>query len=1165
MSMSAKQVESAVKTEASSARASPTKKKQRVDASASSSAGSSALLVVAAATSSSSAPSAAPSTPSGGGKPVAKSKFCINCQKELTRNIRITCIECISPTTQLPLIELCVECFAVGIELGNHKKTHKYTVSDCLAYSVVRESQAYLQNMKDTANAPSATSTPQKDSGSSAGAAAGNAGGALLASDWTADEELLLLEGIEMFGMGNWKDIAEHVGTKSEKKCEAHYMGAYLSTIDLMPRFLDDPEAPNATEEKKVAAANGAIQPTTASDAIAPATPATGAAAALSANPGSELAGYMPLRGDFDVEYDNEAELILADMEFSEDDHPTERELKLKVIEIYNSKLDERERRKRFVIERGMLDYKRHQQSERRRPKDERELIAQMRPFARFQTPKEHDDFVNGLVTAMRLRKQILLLQEYRKNGVRTLAEAELYDQEKKKREVDQALQKQRDNAPYLYESGRPVSSGRDRANRWLNRDQGVNGSEAPSDKNVHDQDHPRTRGSAAPAGPSLTSSFLIDGTPGSHLLTPQEKELCSKLKLLPKDALVRECYRLGYLSKKTAKEIVKIGHIYDFFVKCGWVQTENAAPKAGSVSPECCQWQHHTFAEKKNEGRMSILDVITEQRRADVAAARLLVSEQQLRDRIRATETALGPALDVLGRLNAPVKQGWSDIALAAEFKRASPSKGDIALELEIKDQAQQYASGGASMISVLTEPKWFKGSLDDMQAAREVVEAQQHRPAILRKDFIIDEYQLLEARAYGADCVLLIVAILTPKELTQLIEATHKLGMVPLVEVNSVEELDIALNANARLIGVNNRDLKTFKLDLDTTVRVADAIRARGIALGRDGVTLFALSGIHSRADVVKYETCGARGILVGEFLMKSGDVESTINKLLTVRRSSREFADFFTQPLAKICGVTKLEYAMAALRSGANLIGLIFVENSARCIDVEEAKKIVHAVRQYGERTGPVLPDVLEKSGVTSELHTNEWFQKNANGLRQVCSRSPLVVGVFVNKTAAEMNAVAEEVGLDIVQLHGDEGFDICKDINVPTIRVFHLPDTVNTDSVDAEAILQHVQGGLANFLLLDTSVKGQQGGTGVTFDWRIAALFNQARLPCLMAGGLTPENVSKAVSIAHPLCVDVSSGVEIKGSPGVKDVAKVSAFLKAVKDFLSVASLKIDEES
>lgn len=261
-----------------------------------------------------------------------------------------------------------------------------------------------------------------------------------------------------------------------------------------------------------------------------------------------------------------------------------------------------------------------------------------------------------------------------------------------------------------------------------------------------------------------------------------------------------------------------------------------------------------------------------------------------------------------------------------------------------------------------------------------------------------------------------------------------------------------------------MNNRNLNTFQLDLDTTVRVAEAIRSRGIALSRDGVTLFALSGIHSRADVVKYETCGARGILVGEFLMKSGDVESTINKLLTARRSSREFADYFPQPLAKVCGVTTRDDAMAALRGGANLIGLIFAENSPRCIATSAAKEIVAAVRQYGERTGPVLPDVLAKMAPTTGTSSApEWFQKNAAALRQVCSRSPLVVGVFVNKTAAEMNAIAADVGLDIVQLHGDEGFAICRDITFPTIRVCHLPDTVNTDSVDAEAILQHVESG------------------------------------------------------------------------------------------------------
>ncbi|ETL31479.1 hypothetical protein F441_16119 [Phytophthora nicotianae CJ01A1] len=500
-------------------------------------------------------------------KPAAmKTKFCLNCQKDLTRNIRITCAECKSQ----PPFELCVECFAVGIELGEHKKNHKYTVSDCLAFPIVYEPPT----------AESATSTP---------AAIGTNAAAFPTTSndtsnavWTADEELLLLEGIEMFGMGNWKDIAEHVVTKSDKKCEKHYLTAYLGWKDLMPRFIGDDIEENKDEEnksdKQLSTEDKAAEMNAASDNVVRGAPGE-------RNGPSQLAGYMPLRGDFDVEYDNEAEMILADMEFSEGDHPAERELKLKVIQIYNQKLEKRMQRKKFVVERGLLDYKLHQHTERKRPKEERELLAQVRPFARFQTPEDHDNFVEGLITAMRLKKQILLLQEYRKNGVKTLAEAELYDAEKKKRELDQAIQKQRDSASYLYESGRTTSS-RDRANRWQNREQG--GSSDASGESS------RTRGSSAGALNAIAATFSIEGTPGCHLLTPKEKELCSKLKLLPKhylvikDALVRECYRLGYLTKKMAKETVQIdvnttGHVYDFFVKCGWVKSENATPTVSS------------------------------------------------------------------------------------------------------------------------------------------------------------------------------------------------------------------------------------------------------------------------------------------------------------------------------------------------------------------------------------------------------------------------------------------------------------------------------------------------------------------------------------------------------------------------------------------------------
>jgi hypothetical protein len=141
----------------------------------------------------------------------------------------------------------------------------------------------------------------------------------------------------------------------------------------------------------------------------------------------------MPLRGDFDIEWDNEAEAALADMDFAEGEHATETELKLRVLEIYCAKLDERERRKRFVLERGLLEHKRLQAVERRRPKEERELYDSLRPFARFASPAEHEDLVRGLILENRLRKRIAQLAEYRRVGLRSLAEAQDYETAKRK------------------------------------------------------------------------------------------------------------------------------------------------------------------------------------------------------------------------------------------------------------------------------------------------------------------------------------------------------------------------------------------------------------------------------------------------------------------------------------------------------------------------------------------------------------------------------------------------------------------------------------------------------------------------------------------------------------------------------------------------------------
>ncbi|EQC39100.1 hypothetical protein SDRG_03308 [Saprolegnia diclina VS20] len=531
----------------------------------------------------------------------------------------------------------------------------------------------------------------------------------------------------------------------------------------------------------------------------------------------------------------------------------------------------------------------------------------------------------------------------------------------------------------------------------------------------------------------------------------------------------------------------------------------------------------------------MDMLMQIVAQRKKSVDAAKALVSEAELQCKIDAYEAAHGRPISIVGK----IRESAPLLAIAAEFKRASPSKGDIAVDANAPEQALTYAQGGASVISVLTEPERFKGSLQDMLDVALAVKALGNaRPAILRKDFIFDTYQLLEARAFGADSLLLIVAMLSPDELSLLLQASRDLGMEPLVEVNNEEELDVALAAGATFIGVNNRNLRTFKLDLNTTVHIADAIRARGIRLG-DDIVLLALSGVFSRADSIKYEHCGAQGVLVGEMLMRTPNPRTTIQELRGVHTDAR-------QTLVKICGIKDVASAVVAAQHGANLVGMIFVAKSPRAVEIQKAKDIVQAIRQFGERSTrhEFQPRIESKEGSAA------WFHAQSRQLTLASARTPLVVGVFQNQSAEAINAIVAEVGLDLVQLHGDEGFEVCADLIVPAIRVVHLPGGTTGDTVNMDAILEHIKPGYAMALLLDTTLKGQMGGTGTIFDWTIAEQFEQAGIPCLMAGGLTPANVTSAIHAANPYGVDVSSGVEA-GVPGVKDHAKIRDFITQAK--------------
>lgn len=214
------------------------------------------------------------------------------------------------------------------------------------------------------------------------------------------------------------------------------------------------------------------------------------------------------------------------------------------------------------------------------------------------------------------------------------------------------------------------------------------------------------------------------------------------------------------------------------------------------------------------------------------------------------------------------------SSLGIIAEIKRASPSKGDIAAGVDAVAVAEDYLTAGASALSVLTDGPFFSGSLGDLEQVGEVTHGAQPPRPVLRKDFLVDPYQVLEARAAGADAVLLIVSLLRGERLGSMLFEVSRRGMQALVEVHNEDELDAAVEAGARIIGINNRDLKTFEVDLATTERLAARIPS--------GLTIVAESGIHSGADARRLRAAGAHALLVGESLMLSSDRRAAIQDL-------------------------------------------------------------------------------------------------------------------------------------------------------------------------------------------------------------------------------------------------------------------------------------------
>lgn len=511
-----------------------------------------------------------------------------------------------------------------------------------------------------------------------------------------------------------------------------------------------------------------------------------------------------------------------------------------------------------------------------------------------------------------------------------------------------------------------------------------------------------------------------------------------------------------------------------------------------------------------------SILDRIFASRRQAVAAQKSIPS-QRPEDLQAAYDLGIAPPQIPFPRR---LRQSAYPLALMAEIKRASPSKGIISLGTCAPAQARKYATAGASVISVLTEPEWFKGSLEDMRLVRQSLDSMPNRPAVLRKEFIFDEYQILEARLAGADTVLLIVKMLDRETLTRLYHYSQSLGMEPLVEVNTTEEMKIAVELGSQVIGVNNRDLTNFEVDLGTTSRLMDLVP--------ESTIVCALSGISGPQDVQAYRKDGVKAVLVGEALMRASSTIEFIARLVgdpDVEPASKEQA-----PLSvKICGARTPEGAKAAIEAGADSVGIILVPGRKRFVSDDVALQIARVVKST-PRPSSIAPR-------PSDVGATDFFDHSSRIL--VRPDRAQLVGVFADAPLEHIVDQVYKLGLDMVQLHGSEPVEYARNIPVPVIRKFSTFEPGLSSR------------GYHDLPLLDAGA----GGTGQQLNLNdVKAVFDKdPGVRVILAGGLTPENVSTVLKSLGPYSknvagVDVSSGVE---SEGKQDHFKIAAFVRAIK--------------
>ena len=477
------------------------------------------------------------------------------------------------------------------------------------------------------------------------------------------------------------------------------------------------------------------------------------------------------------------------------------------------------------------------------------------------------------------------------------------------------------------------------------------------------------------------------------------------------------------------------------------------------------------------------ILDKIIEATKIRVAQEKQIESPESVK------AAALALPSDTGFPFEAALRQ--QDFNFICEVKKESPSKGIIAEHFPYLDIAKEYEVAGAAAISVLTEPDFFKGDKKYLQEIASTVKI-----PVLRKDFIIDEYQIYQAKVWGASAILLICACLDVPALTKFRELADSLGLSSLVEAHDEVEVQMAIDCGARIIGVNNRNLKDFTVDVQNSVRLRNLVQ--------DDVIFVSESGLETPEDIQVLRDNNIGVALMGETFMRS---PNKVEKLAYL------YGPTYYTPKIKMCGISKVDTIPAIVEVKPDYMGLVFAP-SKRQVTVEQAKTLVEELHKV----------YVKKYGSDTEQDKNDTIK---------------TVGVFVNETVDNLVTIANETNLDAVQLHGDEDEAFIQSLkertNVEVWKAVQIRSAADVEEwIDSSA----------DMLLFDAYHKDERGGTGEVFDWSSLDAFER---PFMLAGGIDSTNVARAIRTVRPYGIDISSGIETNG---VKDDEKIKAFTKIV---------------